>query len=271
MKIKKINKNLYVEDDLKNGEERDPKALLLSYTDNNEEYYKSDEYGKLVKVDELKPLLDKMDMGTPKYMIKNYLEIRSIWKKKKEWGDRFFKKWLFLVSMGISMSIILSLFKPIVPGLDIWNVGVAVVIIGGVLAWLVNSTKNEIRYKKMEDIVKETKSFARDWYGIKDKNGDKIKAIWFLYHNLDFKNEREREDYLRLNYRKYNGYFNMEFFDASFSRFNIDFQYVVSDYLSYVLEVKNQELENERERAKNLLLKNQEENISLTDSSVNWW
>lgn len=244
MKIKKKNKNIYLEESSEeNYDENSP--LLLTYIDNKDEYYKSEGYGKLIKVDELKSQAEKINTSTAKWMVESYTNIRTEWRKKESWGDRFLKKYLSIVTVGVAVPMIVSVMASLpvmkdvlnvgIRNIEIWNAGVAIVLITGALAWFINYCKNEKRYERMQEIIKDLSMFCRDWYTVKDKNGDPVKAIWFLYHNLNFKNNDERIKFLFENYSRYN--YPLEMGVEKYQRYNKN----VKEYLSVLVKAKNNE------------------------------
>lgn len=51
------------------------------------------------------------------------------------------------------------------------------------------------------------KSFSID---VKDESGEDVKAIWFLYHNVPFKDEKQKYEFMKDNYSRFNYYLKIK-------------------------------------------------------------
>lgn len=89
------------------------------------------------------------------------------------------------------------------------------------------STKSELKLNEAREMDDES--------NIIDKNGEKVNVIWFLYHNMNFKNNDERIKFLFENYSRYN--YPLEMGVEKYQRYNKN----VKEYLSMLVKSKNNE------------------------------
>lgn len=148
---------------------------------------------------------------------------------------------IFVVDIGVAVS---WKKNPFMVGLFLQMILVFFVI------WL-SDVLNKKTLNSRTQLEDELKIISERHFSVKDENGDGVKAIWFLYHNLHFENEMEREVFLMKNYEKYNHYFAKEFLDSG--------KNVLKDnYLDCLLTKKNEELKTERKVNVKLTIKEPE-------------
>lgn len=145
--------------------------------------YGTKEYGETIKIEILKKMLPQDVLENEKVIIKRVRRCES-----QEDLFRFMAPMSMLIALFIGVLNISNKMYPFN------NIDLA--IIYGVLIvclLLIVKYKNE-KYK----LIKASKKLV-----VNDQSGNPIKAIWFWYHNLEFKNDEQRNMFLENNYAEY--------------------------------------------------------------------
>lgn len=201
---------------------------ILKMKMHDESYFKSREYAQLANISSLKKVLDGIDVNTQEKLLKDYVLLGEKMDKNNE---KLLKIFVVLLLVVLGMDIFVAVYwkkNPFMIGL----------LLQMMLTFLMLSLSDMLNKKDVESRSKledELRGVSERHFSVKDENGDKVKAIWFLYNNLDFESEMEKEVFLLKNYEKYNHCFAKEFLDSS--------KNVLKDnYLDCLLNKKNEEL-----------------------------
>lgn len=178
--------------------------------------HRTKEYKELVNIEKLNAQLPE------DWVIKSNRLLKVMIKREK-----VFTKGLN-VNIGVAVAIwIISMF------LGDFERQMCYFLMGGLL-WL---NVIFLGMVKMSVIMKE-KELLKDGseLEIKDENGKSIKKIWFLYHNLNFNNDEQKEKFLKENYNKYNEKLKIGFKKC------VEKNILVSEYLSSFKKIVEKEL-----------------------------
>lgn len=174
----------------------DMTASLVGHEDKLPEkdvnYFKSKEYADLVKYNKLGEKLTKEDFS---YF---WSDERASTVAKAGWCKK-----LVLASVGTLGISLLAGVESMIPAAVAWSSGMASLVV-----LLAGSYWGDVFAERIEKDNKKNGKFV-----IKDRNNNPVSAIWFLYHNLDFKSLEDKEMFLKLNYKELNIPFHIDLGD----------------------------------------------------------
>lgn len=155
-------------------------------------YFKSKEYAELVKYNKLGEKLTKEDFSYFWSDERASNVVKAGWCKK-----------IVLTSVGtLGASLVLGV-ESMIPSSIAWSSGIASMVL-----LLSSSYWGDVFSERIEKDNKKNGKFV-----IKDKNNNPVSAIWFLYHNLEFKSVEDKEKFLDLNYQELNIPFHIDLGD----------------------------------------------------------
>lgn len=195
------------------------------------DYFSSKEYGDTIKPEILQKLVSKEVFDKANASIEKYREVKKIKNKIANIGLPF------LLIPAVSVPI-LAAFSLIGPGTTFIFLLILLFVCGvtifGVDVLL--KRKEESAYEEAENIEKEN--------FVKDGKGKYVKAIWFLYHNLPFRDDEQKEAFLEENYEDLNYRFGISLEDYQGSgNYNEDYfeDMIKRNALDYIEEEENEE------------------------------
>lgn len=159
------------------------------------DYYTSSFYKEKMDVDSLKNLLLKRNWSESKELKEKENTIVKKMRFMSKIGVNSF--WGFMLGAIVKSVIFVGEMSSLTKLEEIANVVILLTLLGifvsGFSIYFLEKVEKYVIQNFQEKEVLLDK-------GIYDKEGDPIKVIWFLYHNLNFKSEVERMRFLVKNY-----------------------------------------------------------------------
>lgn len=158
----------------------------------NYAYYASEKYGKLVKVDELTRSVKNMD-------INEQLMLRKKLTKNELCEESVLGIGLVLLVVGFLLLTGFALAEKSVREkmIDIFGI----VVLASTIISVINIV---CRFERRSgEIIKRIWELEKESI-ILDAKGNPVSEIWFLYHNLKFKDDEQKRLFLQNNYSKLN-------------------------------------------------------------------
>lgn len=184
---------MHIESELPLCEKKEKKVDDLFFKDLTKEqleYLKSSEYGKKIKVKILEKNLLKIDWS----------KLGSLIYRQRQIRESFFPKMVIAHMSVVLMIFVVGMAMRIISGrlgkeyewminfgfnmvdTGFWLLGLSIITM-----MLITVVINEKMKYETKDILKRK---------VKDIEGNVVRGIWYQYHNVRFKNEEEREQYL---------------------------------------------------------------------------